>query len=589
MHTLRLLVLLVFLPIVTFAQNWTGKTDPWLLEKLRSRSEAGFIAVLEDQADVSAAYLIPGKEAKASYVFEKLRSKALQTQSRLRGALHDKGVEYRSFFLVNAIYAAGDMELVQWFAQQPEIAYVYDNSEVVLDPEQPVLDETITRGPTGIEWGIERINADDVWNLGFTGQGVVVGGQDTGYDWTHPAIKGKYRGWNGATADHNYNWHDAIHQIDPNHGDSIILPTNNPCGLNSVVPCDDHSHGTHTMGTMTGLDGDNIIGVAPNAKWIGCRNMERGLGTPATYIECFQWFIAPTDLNGQNPDPSKAPHVIANSWSCPPEEGCNPSNFGLMQIAVDNLKAAGTVIVVSAGNSGGSGCGSVSTPAAIFENSFSVGATAENDTITGFSSRGPVMIDSSGRVKPNVSAPGRNVRSCIPNNGYATWNGTSMAGPHVAGAVALIISANPQLAGEVEIIESILEQTAVPKFTDQDCGDVPGIEHPNNTYGYGRIDVLAAVQAALSLLDVLPGPSGEISLSLYPNPFQDQILLSLVGPSGPVSFDLFDTSGRLVLRREWESSGPSFLKIDTGNLPAGLFVYSLRLDGQTLHGKVVKP
>lgn len=583
------LLALVILPFLSNAQNWTEKTDPWLLDRLRDQPLAGFIAVLEDQADVSGAYLIKGKEAKAAFVFEKLQAKARETQGPLLVALNQKGADYRSFFLLNAIYASGDLELVKWVAQQPEVAYVYDNSEVVIDPEQPVLDESIVRGPTGIEWGIERINSDDVWDLGYTGQGVIVGGQDTGYDWTHPAIKEKYRGWNGVTADHNYNWHDAIHEINPANNDSIILPTNNPCGLNSIVPCDDHNHGTHTMGTMTGLDGDNIIGVAPDAKWMGCRNMERGLGTPATYIECFEWFVAPTDLNGQNPDPAKGPHVIANSWSCPPGEGCNPSNFGLMEIAVDNLKAAGTVVVVSAGNSGAGGCGSVSTPAAIFENSFTVGATAINDTITGFSSRGPVIVDNSQRLKPNVSAPGRQVRSCIRNGEYATWNGTSMAGPHVAGAVALIISANPQLAGEVEIIETILEQTAVPKFTDQLCGVVPGTEHPNNTYGYGRIDALAAVQAAMSLLGVDPGAGDEIILRLNPNPFTDQLLLSLVGPPGQVSFELFDAAGRLVLQRSWLSDGPSFQNLYTGGLASGIYVYALRLNDEVQHGKLVKP
>ncbi|MBK6901578.1 MAG: S8 family serine peptidase [Saprospirales bacterium] len=272
------LLALVIFPFFSNAQNWTEKTDPWLLDRLRDQPVAGFIAVLEDQADVSGAYLIKGKEAKAAFVFEKLQAKAQETQGPLLAALSQKGADYRSFFLLNAIYASGDLELVKWIAQQPEVAYVYDNSEVVIDPEQPVLDESIVRGPTGIEWGIERINSDDVWDLGYTGQGVIVGGQDTGYDWTHPAIKEKYRGWDGVTADHNYNWHDAIHEINPANNDSIILPTNNPCGLNSIVPCDDNNHGTHTMGTMTGLVDDNIIGVAPDAKWMGCRNMERGLG-----------------------------------------------------------------------------------------------------------------------------------------------------------------------------------------------------------------------------------------------------------------------------------------------------------------------
>ena len=580
---LLLFWILVALPVLGFGQNISDKIDPWLIERFLERSTAGFIAVLADQADVVAANDISGKVAKATYVFETLQQKAQETQGRLLQQLAQKGVSSRSFFLINAIYAEGDLQLVQWMAQQPEVAYVYDNSEVVVDPELPVIDETTLRGPNAIEWGLERINADDVWNLGFKGQGVVVGGQDTGYEWYHPAIMGKYRGWNGVTTDHNYNWHDAIHEIDASSPDTL-----NPCGLNTLEPCDDHNHGTHTMGTMVGLDGDNVIGVAPEARWIGCRNMERGAGTPATYIECFQWFMAPTDLNGQFPNPAKAPHVIANSWSCPESEGCNPSNFELMRQAVDNLKFSGVVIVVSAGNSGGAGCGSVSTPAAIFESSFTVGATAENDTITGFSSRGPVTVDGSERTKPNVSAPGRNVRSCIRNGEYASWAGTSMAGPHVAGAAALVICANPSLAGEVETVETILEQTAVPKFTDQNCGPVLGAEHPNNTYGYGRIDALAAVQAALNLLDIGAEPKETLHAQLAPNPFQDQILLTLTGPAGEATLALYDINGRQILQRTWWSGGTSFQNLPTWNLADGMYVYTVRLNDQFIQGKVIK-
>jgi len=241
----------------------------------------------------------------------------------------------------------------------------------------------------------------------------------------------------------------------------------------------------HTMGTMVGDDGEgNQIGVAPAASWIACRNMEEGWGTPSTYIECFEWFIAPTDLNNENPDPTKAPHVFANSWSCPESEGCNSSNFAVMEQVVNNVKNAGIVIVVSTGNAGNQ-CGTVDRPAAMYENSFSVGATRPNDTIAGFSSRGPVEIDGSGRLKPNISAPGTSVRSSVLNGNYAAYSGTSMAGPHVAGVVALLISAKPELAGQVDEIEDILEQSAVPKHTDENCGGIPGTNVPNNTYGYG--------------------------------------------------------------------------------------------------------
>ena len=195
-------------------------------------------------------------------------------------------------------------------------------------------------------------------------------------------MKPHYRGWNGTTANHDFNWHDSIHS-----GSGGV------CGLNSPVPCDDTFHGTHTMGTAVGLDSDNggvnQIGMAPGAKWIGCRNMDQGAGTPATYIECFEFLLAPYPVGG-NPgqgNPALAPDVTVNSWGCPPSEGCSPNS---LLAAVQAQRAAGIVTEMSAGNSG-SGCSTVTDPAAIYDESFTTGAlTTGTDTLAGFSSRGPV-------------------------------------------------------------------------------------------------------------------------------------------------------------------------------------------------------
>ncbi|HHM21913.1 MAG TPA: peptidase S8, partial [Bacteroidetes bacterium] len=470
---------------------WQQKVDADLLNKTADGAAVDFLIVLRQQADLSAARFLTSKNEKATYVFEQLRHTAQRTQAPLIGILQHNSAAFQPLFVVNVIKATGNANLLQLLAEQPQVERIQDLPAVKLNGPVQTNQGTLRT----VEWGIEKIRADSVWALGFRGQGVTIGGQDTGYDWQHPALKNQYRGFFPPdTIDHNYNWHDAIHQLNPLNADSIPSdPSNNPCGLDSPEPCDDHNHGTHTMGTMIGLNGDNQIGVAPQANWCGCRNMDRGWGTPFTYLECFQWFIAPTNLNNENPDPSKSPHVIANSWSCPEVEGCNPGNFAVMNLAVNNLQLAGTVVVVSAGNSG-SNCSTINTPAAIFDNSFTVGATTISDTIAGFSSRGPVMVDSSGRIKPNICAPGVGVRSAIRNGEYASFSGTSMAGPHVAGVVALMISANPQLAGQVELIESILQQTAVPLITQQDCNGISGDDIPNNTYGHGRVDALAAVQ-----------------------------------------------------------------------------------------------
>jgi subtilisin family serine protease len=415
-----------------------------------------------------------------------LRATAERTQGPLLARLRAAGVPARAFFVANLVAFDTDATLLSELAERDDVAAIVGDSPIrVPAVEHPEEGALAGDSPSAVEWNILKVNADDVWALGFTGQGAVVAGQDTGYQWDHPALLGKYRGWNGATADHNYNWHDAIH----------AGGGGNPCGFDLVVPCDDHSHGTHTMGTMVGDDGGaNQIGMAPGATWIGCRNMDGGDGTPTTYIECFQWFLAPTDLANQNPNPAMAPDVINNSWGCPTSEGCNSGNFAVMQSVVENLRAAGILSVVSAGNSG-SGCSSVSTPAAIFDAVFTVASTTSTDSLSGFSSRGPVTVDGSNRRKPDIAAPGSCIRSSVPGGGYgACWDGTSMAGPHVAGAVALLLSARPDLAGDPDAIEKALFRTALPRTTTQGCGGDSATVVPNNGFGWGRLDILKAVQ-----------------------------------------------------------------------------------------------
>jgi subtilisin family serine protease len=172
-----------------------------------------------------------------------------------------------------------------------------------------------------------------------------------------------------------------------------------------------------------------------------------------------------------------------------------------MEDAVNSLTAMGVFVVVSAGNSGSNGCSSVSWPAAIFENSFSVGATNSIDSIAGFSSRGPVTVDGSNRPKPNISAPGVNVRSSIIGTGYANFDGTSMAGPHVVGVVALMLDANPNLT--IAQLRTHLQTPAVDRTSSIHCGGSNnGSMVPNNVYGHGRVDALASVNAVLLLLPV---------------------------------------------------------------------------------------
>jgi subtilisin family serine protease len=223
--------------------------------------------------------------------------------------------------------------------------------------------------------------------------------------------------------------------------------------------------------------------------------MDQGVGTPARYAECFQFFLAPTDHNGANAQPDLAAHVINNSWDCPASEGCTDSN--VLKSVVENVRAAGIAVVVSAGNSG-PGCSTISDVTASYAASFTVGATSNSDTIASFSSRGPVTVDGSNRLKPEICAPGVSLRVAASTGGYQSgFSGTSGSAPEVAGAVALLWSAAPQMIGQVPATEDLLKNTAVPLTSVQDCGSFPGAAIPNAVFGYGRLNVSAAVNTAI--------------------------------------------------------------------------------------------
>ncbi len=483
----------------TRATGYSPKISGRVLSETANGQQASFVVFLRDQADLSAAYRMKDQNARGWYVYRTLRAHAARTQAPILAQLESRGVGYRSFWAANVVIAEGGRSLVDDLAARSDVKAIESNekSDWLQDAEPPINFDSVARlgeaaspqsvaAPNVAEWGVNDVHAPALWSAGYTGQGIVVASADTGVRWTHSALKNQYRGWNGTTADHNYNWHDAI------HGGGGV------CGPNTSQPCDDDNHGTHTTGSAVGGDGGaNQIGVAPGAKWIGCRNMNQGVGNPTTYTECFQFFIAPTNLSGQNADPTKRPHVINNSWTCPPNEGCAANT---LQTIVQNTEAAGIFVEASAGNDG-PGCNTVSDPPALYSSAFSTGAVDINNKLAGFSSRGPVTTDGSNRVKPDIVAPGVSVRSSVRASdvAYATFSGTSMAGPHVVGVVALLWSARPDLVRNISATKQLLTASANRAVAGggTDCGGSNVV--PNNHFGSGLVDAVAAYNGAYSL------------------------------------------------------------------------------------------
>ena len=477
-----------FWPLLTGAAP-AAKVEPRVWEDLKNGGTAHVLILLQEQTDSKAAAkgYVDRKAARRA-VTEDLRRTASRSQTNLLRLLQQQNAKHRAYWIANVIGAETTRGLVEALSTRDDVQVIESDRafHVPLESSNDAVASQLT-GPeeiTSVGANIRVIKATNLWALGFTGQGIVYANADTGVQWDHPALRSHYRGWNGTTADHNYNWWDAIHSDIDGNG-------TNPIGFNSPVPADDNGHGTHTMGIGIGDDGaGNQVGVAPGAKFICCRNMDQGTGRPSTYLECMQFFIAPTDLNGKNPDPDRGADTVGNSYTCPPDELCAPNTLHVM---LQNLRAAGVFMACSAGNSGPV-CSTIDSPPALDDAAITIGATDNSDNITSFSSRGPIAIDGSLRRKPDLVAPGFSVLSSYPPNTYQFLSGTSMSSPHVSGGVALLWSAFPAMRGNVDYTQTLLQQTAVHLTNATMCGTNVGV--PNNVFGYGRIDLLAAYNAA---------------------------------------------------------------------------------------------
>lgn len=493
-----------------------------------------FLVILRKQLDANQVLAAADVQAaertvRAVTLYNILTEHAVQTQQGLTAWLDQRGVAYRPYYIVNMLAVTGDAELADELLQRSEVDRLEANPQVAsLNAVESALPRGWSMAPAEesavsatLPWGLDYTHAPEVWALGYRGQGIVIASQDTGVKWDHPALQAAYRGWitDTMTVTHTYNWFDAW---------GVDTPRKTRCTgdakTDAQIPCDDQGHGTHTVGTMLGDAteiSDTVIGMAPDATWIGCRNMTSGFGTPASYMACFEFFLAPYPQGG-NPmtdgKPELAPHIVNNSWGCPPSEGCDITS--LRQI-VETVRAAGIFVVASAGNYGNN-CGSVRDPISIHDATFTIGAHANSGNIASFSSIGPVTIDGSNRRKPDIAAPGVDVRSAGLAGGVNTFlQGTSMASPHVAGAVALLWSAVPTLTGNIDLTEQVLIKSATPATSTQPCGVLGAGAWPNNIFGFGRLDALAAVtlaqhpatvHATIKLESGAPLPNAQVQL-----------------------------------------------------------------------------
>ncbi len=428
--------------------------------------------ILKDQADLSQAAQINDLVGRRTFVYKTLVDKANSTQAGLRQTLGSYGIHYTSYYLVNAMEVDGSALVRLYLLSRPEVDRIIPSPRLRAIPQlTPPMSGSLTSVQINPGWNITLIGADRVWkDFGATGKGIVVGQSDTGADSRHPALKDSYR---GLTQGDDYNWYDPW--------------------TNSKSPNDQEGHGTHTLGIVLGKGG---IGVAPDAQWIGCVNLERNLGDPPLYLDCMQFMLAPFPHGGDpltDGDPSRAADVLNNSWGCPTLEGCDAES---LHPAANALRAAGIFMVASAGNDGPI-CSTLDNPPALYDSVFSVGAVDQGGNVAPFSSRGPVTIDGSNRIKPDISAPGVDVVSSLPNSTYGPESGTSMAGPHLVGVVALMWSAAPSLIGDIDRTDQILIQTATPYAGAVPPGECFTGNQKNNAYGYGIVNAYNAVKMAL--------------------------------------------------------------------------------------------
>lgn len=461
------------------------KIDKQVTEKFAGKNSfVPVLIMLNEQADVEkvsmqSAQKLRSDDFSAAKVRQGVREAVVQelekvSESTQKGLLsylksqQRKGnvKEFEPFYIVNMVYALARENTIKEIAARNEVKRIHIDGEIypIDDVDKTEEAELQAPSPSDIEWNIKHVNADDVWNqYNIDGTGVVVATIDGGVKWDHNALKHHYRGYNPSTGsvDHSASWYDAW-------------------GGRSTPYDDSDSHGTHVMGTIVGQEtsGGNAVGVAPGAKFIAVKGLGMSNNTDSKLISAAQWMLKPGGSTANAPD------VVNNSW------GGGPGVDNWLRNVINAWRAADIVPVFAAGNYDGYGeapAGSISNPAN-YPECIAVAAINSSNRKASWSCVGPSPYDSS-LIKPEISAPGVSIRSSVGSGYESGWSGTSMAAPHITGVIALMRQANPNLT--VSEIENILKNTATP------LTDTRYRNSPNMGYGYGVVDALAAVEAAL--------------------------------------------------------------------------------------------
>jgi subtilisin family serine protease len=445
----------LILALVALATS--APTNPSLAKTLATKGSANIIikmaATTKPVLNGLNAMRFADRNTRLNTVASTLKAHAAESQKDVLALL--AGIKHKSFWITNEVFVPNaDAALVEKLASVAGISEIHE--EYIMKIDEPIDVQTVQRSGVLAEQGVELIQAHLVWSqLGNNGAGAVVANIDTGVRGTHETLRGNFLG--------NYGW------FDPSFG--------------TLIPDDRAGHGTHTMGTIAGGLG---VGVAPGAKWMACRGCASNSCSQSDLIQCAEFVACPTLADGSAPDCTKAPDVVNNSWG-----GGQGNNWYDEFIAA--WKAAGVVPVFSNGNSGPS-CGSANSPADSTSGVIGVGATTFTDSLASFSSVGPSVT---GLVKPDISAPGNNVRSAYhtADDAYTAMSGTSMAAPHVAGVVGLLAAELRDLP--YADVEKFLYQNTDRNLvqTGRNCGGISETTFPNNAFGWGRVNAFKAVQA----------------------------------------------------------------------------------------------